>query len=201
MTDMIAKDLMVPVAQYAVVPLDATLYDAIVALETAQKEFCRPHKNHLSVLVADDDGNIVGQVSQWDAIRALDAVQDDTEAQDSVSKFGLNPDLVKAMMVSHRVWNKSLPETCRRAATKTVRDFMSTPERNTFIEEEAPITDVLYKMVKGERMSLFVTRDEKIIGVIKVVDVLSTVCRLVKEGKVNGVPLPEGVDVEEESAD
>jgi CBS domain-containing protein len=198
MTDMIAKDIMVPVDHYAVVPKDATLYDAIVALEHAQKEFCKPHKNHLSVLVTDENGDIVGQVSQWDAIRALDCVQDDTEAQDQVSKFGLNPQFVKSMMASHRVWNKSLPETCMRAATKTVEEFMSVPEHNTFIDEEAPITDVLYKMVKGERMSLFVTRDEKIIGVLKVVDVLSIICKLVKEGKINGVTLPE---VEGESTD
>lgn len=180
MTDVIARDLMIPVKDYAVVSTEASLYDAIVALERCQKEHCKPSKNHQTVLVKDGSGDIVGQVSQWDAIRALDAVQDDSEAQDSVSKFGLNPELVRSMMVSHRVWNRSLEDTCTRAGARKVHEFMSTPEKNTFVDEEAPLAEILYRMVKGEQLSLLVTSKEEVVGVLRVIDVMALVCRLVK---------------------
>ncbi len=180
MTDVIARDLMVPVEDYAIVSTESSLYDAIVALERCQKEHCKPSKNHQTVLVKDEDGSIVGQVSQWDAIRALDAVQDDTEAQDSVSKFGLNPQLVKSMLASHRVWNRSLEDTCTRAGAKKVHEFMSTLEKNTYVDENATLGEILYRMVKGEQLSLLVARGDQVVGVLRVIDVMALVCRLVK---------------------
>jgi len=102
------------------------------------------------------------------------------------------------MMVSNRVWNMSLEDTCRRAASKKVHEFMSTPAKNTMIDENAPLSEIMYKMVKGERLSLLVTRKKKIVGVLKVIDVMSLVCRIVKE---EGVRCASLSSFEDDSSD
>ena len=105
MSEKIVKDLMVPLEHYATVTEDATLYDTIVELEKSQEAHCKPHRRHLSVLVVDSGGEVVGKVSLWDALRALDVVESIAQDGDDLSRFGFNPELVRSMMVSHRVWS------------------------------------------------------------------------------------------------
>lgn len=51
------KDLMVPLDNYAVVPEDATLLDAIAALEKSQKNLPTGRQPHRAVLVVDAGGS------------------------------------------------------------------------------------------------------------------------------------------------
>ena len=57
MKDMIVKDLMVPLEEYATVSEDATLYEAVMALEKAQEELdlTKDKYKHRAVLVYDKD--------------------------------------------------------------------------------------------------------------------------------------------------
>ena len=68
------KDLMVPLDEYATVSKEATLYDAVLALEKAQEELDRTryHYLHRAVLVLDEGGKVVGKVSQLDILSALE---------------------------------------------------------------------------------------------------------------------------------
>ena len=65
------KDLMVPLSEYAAVSEEATLYDAVLALEEAQAAFDQSRYRHRAVLVYDKDKKVVGKVSQLDILRAL----------------------------------------------------------------------------------------------------------------------------------
>ncbi len=76
------KDLMVPLSEYATVLEDASLYEAVVALEKAQAEFSNPLEKapekfgpkrhpHRAILVLDKDGQVAGKISQLDALTAL----------------------------------------------------------------------------------------------------------------------------------
>jgi len=58
----IVKDLMVPLEEYATVPLDSTLYDAILALEKAQAAFDPKKHKHRAILVLDASGKVVGKL-------------------------------------------------------------------------------------------------------------------------------------------
>ena len=65
------KDLMVPLAEYATVSEEATLYDAVLALEKAQEAFDPKKQRHRAVLVFDKKNRIVGKLGQPDILRAL----------------------------------------------------------------------------------------------------------------------------------
>ena len=66
------KNLMVPLSEYATVPVDATLLDAVVALEKAQAAFDQTKYRHRAVLVLDKDNQVVGKIGQLDALKALE---------------------------------------------------------------------------------------------------------------------------------
>ena len=58
------KDLMVPLSEYATVTQDATLYEAVLALEEAQEKFEDKHTRyrHRAILVLDKDCNQKAQI-------------------------------------------------------------------------------------------------------------------------------------------
>jgi len=53
------KELMVPLAKYATVSQEATLFEAVMALEKAQEKFDQSRYRHRAVLIYDKNGNIV----------------------------------------------------------------------------------------------------------------------------------------------
>jgi len=65
---------MVPLAEYATVSEDATLYEAVLALEKAQESFEDKHTrySHRAILVLDKEGDVVGKLSQLDVLKALE---------------------------------------------------------------------------------------------------------------------------------
>ena len=67
------KHLMVPLDEYATVSEEATLFEAVVALEKAQEKLDRTRFKYLhrAILVYDKNNNIVGKISQLDVLRAL----------------------------------------------------------------------------------------------------------------------------------
>ncbi|MDZ7697985.1 MAG: CBS domain-containing protein [Deltaproteobacteria bacterium] len=66
MKTILVSDLMVPLAEYATVSEEATLYEAAMALEEAQNRLDRDKYLYLhrAVLVYDKNNKIVGKVSQ-----------------------------------------------------------------------------------------------------------------------------------------
>ena len=72
MQNLTVKELMVPLAEYATVPEDATLYEIVLALEEAQQEFDQSRYRHRAVLVFDQKRQVIGKISQLDILKALE---------------------------------------------------------------------------------------------------------------------------------
>ena len=53
MKNYLVKDLMVPLSEYATVPMGSTLFEAVLALEKAQEEFDHTKYKHRGVLILD----------------------------------------------------------------------------------------------------------------------------------------------------
>jgi len=61
-----AKDVMIPLSEYATVNEEDTLEKAIKTLYHSQKILSCDEYKHRAVLVFDDTGNIIGKVSPLD---------------------------------------------------------------------------------------------------------------------------------------
>jgi CBS domain-containing protein len=168
------REMMVPLGEYATVAEDATMFDAVVALERAQREFDTSRYRHRAILVLDAHKNVVGKVSQLDLLRALAPNFDKVLDTDTLGRMGVNLDLIESIS-RQAVSGKPLDDLCRKAVELSVRDFMYSPLEGEFIGEEASLNDAVRLLVIGQHHSLLVTRGNEIVGVLRLTDVFKLV--------------------------
>jgi CBS domain-containing protein len=179
MPDKKVKDIMVPLAEYATVSENANLYDAVLALREAQQKFHQGKDPHRAILVLNDQGNVVGKLSQWDLIKGLEPNYDKIGDFKETSRFGFSPDFLKSLMSKYALWNHPLMDLCRKAAQKKVKDIMYTPTQGEFVREDALLDEAIHQLIVGRHQSLLVTKDKKIAGILRLSDVFREVCDLI----------------------
>jgi CBS domain containing-hemolysin-like protein len=171
------KDLMVPLEEYATVSIEATLYDAVVALEKAQREFSRSLYHHRAILVYDKEKhNIVGKVSQLDILRALEPKYDEmSEKGGSLARFGFSRQFQKTLLQQFKLWEKPLADVCKKASKVCVKDFMYAPGEGEYVDAEASLDEAIHQLVMGHHQSLIVSEGKKIVGILRLTDVFMAV--------------------------
>ena len=176
------KDLMVPLEEYATVSEDATLFDAVIALEKAQEKFDRDKYLYLhrAVLVYDKNNHIVGKISQLDVLRALEPKYDDLGDVRKISFTGFSPQFLKTMLKQGSLWQNPLRDICSKAGGFKIKSFMYTPTEGEYIDESAALDEAIHLLVMGHHQSLLVTRDKEIVGILKLTDVFSEVFHIMK---------------------
>ena len=176
------KNLMVPLSEYATVPVDATLLDAVVALEKAQAAFDQTKYRHRAVLVLDKDNQVVGKIGQLDALKALEPKYQ--EIQDPVASGAyrhFSKMLLKSILEQHRLFDQPLKDLRRKTASLKVRDFMYTPTEGEYLSENATLDEAIHMLVMGHHHSLLVTRGRRIVGILRLTDVFATVFHSLKQ--------------------
>ena len=176
------KEVMVPLKDYATVSENATMYDAVLALETAQAEFDQSRYRHRAVLVFNDQNKIVGKISQLDLLKALEPKYNQIVNTEALSRTGYSLDYIESL--SHTAfWNKPLNDICRKAADMQVKNFMYAPGKGEFIEESAELNEAVHRLIVGQHHSLLVTRNKEIVGVLRLTDVFKLVSERIKTCK------------------
>jgi hypothetical protein len=104
------KDIMVPLNEYATVNEEATLYEALLALEDAQQRFAQDRYKHRAILVLDKNRDIVGKLSQLDVIRGLEAGYTKIGDLKGVSRSGFSPEFIKSLIEQYSLWQRPLDE-------------------------------------------------------------------------------------------
>jgi CBS domain-containing protein len=179
----LVKDLMVPLSEYATVTEDATLYEAVLSLEEAQEKFEDRHTRyrHRAILILDKNGNVVGKLSQLDVLKALEPkYQDMTEGEGS-HRFGFTKHFMQSMLEDYHLFTNPLDDICRKAGEQSVKKFMYTPTEGEYISENASLGEAIHQLIMGHHQSLLVTRDDKIIGILRQTDVFAAVFHTMKE--------------------
>ncbi|MFZ0447956.1 MAG: CBS domain-containing protein [Desulfatiglandaceae bacterium] len=174
------KELMVPLEGYPTVSEDASVYEAVLALEKAQEKFDRARYRHLAVLVQDREKRITGKVSQWDLIKSLEPKYEEFGDMRTTSLSGLSPLLIKSMMEGFRLWQDDLDFLCNRTAAKRVKEIMYRPTEGEKVEENATMGEALHTLIVGHHQSLLVTRDKHIVGILRLTDMFNLVCERIK---------------------
>jgi CBS domain-containing protein len=182
MESITVEELIVPLEEYATVGKDATLYDAVMSLEKAQENFDhnRYLYRHRAILVLDEDGNVLGKVSQLDALRALEPKYVDMGDVRHLSRTGLSANFIKSIMEKYALCEISFTEMCSRAANLKVTDFMSSPTEGEYIEANAPLCEAIHMLVMGSLQSLLVTKNDKVVGVLRLTDVFNKIFHTMK---------------------
>ena len=171
---------MVPLEEYPTVTENASIYEAVIALEKAQEAFDQTRYRHRAILVRDTSKRIVGKVSQWDLIKSLEPKYEGFGDMRSTSLSGLSPLLIKSMMESSRLWQDDIDFLCQRVAGKKVKDIMYRPTEGEKVEKNAPLGEALHTLIVGHHQSLLVTRDKDIVGILRLTDMFNLVCERIK---------------------
>ncbi len=175
------KDLMVPLSEYATVPEDATLYDAVMALEKAQEEFDHTRYRHRAVLVLDKNRKVAGKISQLDALRALEPKYKDLVHREGLQRFGFTTKFMKSMLKDYHLFDTPLHDVCHKAGHLNVKEFMYKPTEGEYVAEHASLDEAIHQLIVGHHQSLLVTRGEDIVGVLRLTDVFAAVFHVMKE--------------------
>jgi CBS domain-containing protein len=177
------KELMVPLSEYATVNEDATLYEAVLALEKAQENFEDKHTRyrHRAILMLDKNGHVVGKLSQLDVLKALEPKYQDMIQGEGSHRFGFTKKFMQSMLEDYSLFASPLDDICRKAGEQPVRNFMHTPTEGEYISEEATLEVAIHQLIMGQHQSLLVTREREIVGILRLTDVFAAVFHKMKE--------------------
>jgi CBS domain-containing protein len=179
MESMLVKEMMVPLEEYATVSEEANLYEAVRALEDAQKNYDQNKYRHRAILVYDANRRIVGKLSQLDVIRSLEPRYEGIGDLKDLTRFGLNADYIRQMIKDHGLWKQPIDDICRTAAKLRVKDIMYTPTQREYVSEDASLNEAVHQLIVGHHQSLLVTRGAEIVGVLRLTDVFTRICGLI----------------------
>jgi len=178
----IVKDLMVPLSEYATVSEDATLCDAMLALEKAQGEFDQTRYRHRAVLIYDKHQKIIGKLSQLDALKALEPKYKELQTDGTTRHLGFSTKFIQGMLDQFSLWATPLGDICRKGVDRKVKDFMYTPTEGEYVLEDASLDVAIHQLIIGDHQSLLVTdKAGKIVGVLRLSDVFAAVFHKLKE--------------------
>jgi CBS domain containing-hemolysin-like protein len=170
------KDIMVPLAECGTLRKEATLHEAVLALEKAQQG----PKRHNTVLILNDKQDVVGKIEQIDAIRGFEPGYRDIGDLRGISRSGLSARFIKSMLDKYNLWQGALGDICMKAASAKVTDMMYSLTALEYVEEDATLDQAVHQFVIGHHQSLLVTRADKVIGILQLEDAFNEICKAVR---------------------
>jgi CBS domain-containing protein len=176
------KELMVPLQEYATVPREATLREAILALEKAQMTLAPSRHKHRAILVLDESGKVVSKITMKNILVALEPNYGKVEGMGVLERSGYSPDLIKDMLENSALWAEPLQFFAERAASLKVSDFIQAPSEGEYIDQNATLGEATHQLIVQPYLSLLVTNDDEVVGILRLSDVFTKICDIVKGG-------------------
>lgn len=177
----LVKDLMVPLSDYATVSRQANLKQALAALNRADKNYGdRPYR-HRSVLVLDENGEVVGKLSQVDIMRAIEPNYNQLGADIGLDRFGFSAKFMRSIQDQYGLWKRPLDEMGQLMDRVRVEDVMYHPADHQRVRENDVLTTAIHQIVMGRHQSLLVLRGKHIVGILRSTDVFNALSDLLGE--------------------
>lgn len=157
------KDIMIPIEDYSSVSVNNTVKEAIAILK---KSFCSLDSGechgHRSVLVFDNENKLVGMLNFRALLLAIEP---------RFLKYEGGPSLFKEGFFTERA---------KEEAEKKVKDIMQPIELMTIGADDV-ILKAVHLMLKNKLGTLPVTRDEKVVGMVRINEVFNEMAKTVVE--------------------
>lgn len=174
------KELMVPLKGYATVPREATLREAVLALEKAQMTLDPSQHKHRAILVLDESGKVVSKITMKNILVALEPNYGKVEGMDVLERSGFSPDLIKDMLEDSVLWAEPAQFFCERAAKLKVSDFIQAPAEGEYIDDNASLGEAIHQLVVSPFHSLLVSSGDEVVGILRLSDVFTKICDIIK---------------------
>ncbi len=169
------RDWMAPLHQCAILSEDATLYEALLALEAANEKLDVTGYGRPAVIVLEKGGRVIGKLSKLDILRCLEPKYAEMGDLKKIAGYGLSTELLKSMIDRYELWKGPLYEICRKASRTRIGEIANSPVAGEFIEAEASIDQAIHQLIISHDQSLIVTSKGKIVGILSVTDVFQQI--------------------------
>ncbi len=173
------KDMMLPLASYATVSCEATLREALAALSKAQLGLTYDRHHHRAVLAMDEQGNVVGKLTHQAILRALLPSALGATDVERLAGAGLNAEWIESVARLSPI-RANLASMCAASDRVTVREAMVAATDS--IEEGASLGEAIEALVVSRAESLLVTRDRRVVGILRLSDVFEEVADRIRRG-------------------
>ena len=173
-----AKDIMRPLDECAVVADEATLAEAIIALDEAQELVPAGRQEHRVVLVQDAKGKIVGRIGYLGFLKALEPKYSNIGDVEKLSRVGVGADLMNVIMDSYRFWQDDLASVRQRAHHIAVKDAMAPIEDS--IDVNCTVTEAMHHLIMKQSLSVVVKMKGVAVGLLRLSDLFDEVAEFIK---------------------
>ena len=174
------KELMLPLEAYATVSREATLRDAVLALEKAQMALDPSRHKHRAVLVLDENGKVVSKITMKHILIALEPNYGKVEGTGVLERSGYSPDLIRSMLENNALWTEPLQFFRERATKLKVGDLIHAPSEDEYIDKNATLGEAIHQMIVNPYLSLLVTSGDEVLGILRLSDVFTKICDIIK---------------------
>lgn len=168
------KELMVPIADYATIHAEATIAEAIMALENENKRHGDSPYRHRSLVVIDAHRHVVGRLSQIDIMHAMEPRYSELGDPRWIGQSVFSRSALVTLRETFQLWEQPLEDLCRIMGEVRVDDFMQIPKEGEIVEETDTMNVAMHRIVMGRHHSLLVTRDKEIVGILRSTDLFNT---------------------------
>ena len=167
-----AGDLMVPLDEYPVIRVSATVLDAVLLLDESRRKMESGRQPFQAVLVADENGRIIGKLGQLAILKALEPGRELFDQHD-LDNAGVSNLIVKAALDQMRAFQHEFSEMCKNAAASPVSSAMHPFKEH--IDIGTPIPKVIHYMVEWQTLSILVTENNRPVGLVRLSDLCDEV--------------------------
>jgi hypothetical protein len=181
----LVKDVMLPLDDVPIIRDDATLAEAVQALQQAQERRPPGRLPYRAVLVVNRDGQVVGKLGHLAFLQALEPGYASPVEREALARAGVDPVLADSLSRYKRFWESDLELSCRRAAHLRVAEVMRQVE--DCIEEQTSLVEGISTLVRLGTLSILVRRADEVVGLLRLADVYDVVAKLlVEEAQASG---------------
>jgi DNA-binding response OmpR family regulator len=167
------RDIMIPVEDYTTIDVNRTLKEAIAELKKSHETILSTGKimetGHRSILVFDEKGELVGILSIKDLIRALRPAYLSTPM----------PTMADSIRFSPLFWRGLFTHQVKALIDKKVGNIMS--KKPLLVDENANLMEVADLMFTERARRVAVTRQEKVVGIVREQELFFEIARIVHE--------------------
>ncbi|MGD9818281.1 MAG: CBS domain-containing protein [Desulfomonilaceae bacterium] len=178
------KDLMTSFEGYPRVDEDASLYEAVQALEEGRQRLDGKGHRFMAVLVCDRSGNVIGKLNRMDILTCLEPEYLTNEELRKVSRFGLTPEFLHSMLDNYDLWKAPLLDICKKCLDHKVGEFIAHQSSEVYIDEEVSLSKAIHHLIMKRCQALVVTSRGEAVGLLRLVDVFDQVVAKMKACKI-----------------
>ena len=169
------KEVMLPLSEYAVVDEDATILDALVALEKSQDRLPSGRQPHRGVLIRNDRGEIVGKLQHFAFLRAFLPERKPLAEMDFLERAGVSDELLASSMQTLDFLTGDQVDLCERARSVLVRDVCTPPTQG--VTEDTSLADAAHAFLVHQTLSILVRRAGVTVGILRLSDLFDELAR------------------------